>query len=184
VAHQADYAYSAFGAGAGSRLFEVTQLGFDSKPIERLTVDQMDKRLTTWRWAGEGEPSCWIPWGEQKIKLWRTPSGTDSIYIEGFEVADPANFNADNHIPAIHVTDHELLAAEAALIVLPRMAADEPRGTAARAQILREKVDKGYAAARKRIHGTGGQTIIFGRNSDLTTGDDSMVLSETVVNIV
>ena len=169
---------------AGERMFEVTYVAFDTtrydSALARRTADWMDTRAPGWRWDSPGTPEVWLPDGERMIRLWRPPDSALAIYVEGYETPDPTLFDADTDSPDVHEDDHHLLSIKAALSALPR---DIDTAAAVRVQMFTAEYEAGLKGARKRIHGTGDEEIIFARHAGVPGTRDYLTVSPDIVNI-
>jgi hypothetical protein len=168
AAQPTDWVHSA-GIGAqspGDRLIEVNTVFWDTesskRQLTRSTVDQMDKMSMVWRWSESGDPNYWLPAGERTISVWRPPSTADLIYAEGDETPDPLLFDSDTDTPDIHEDDHQLLGIKTALLAIPRNIGQE---AIARMQVFEQEWQVGCKRAYRRIHNSGNEVIIVGRNA-------------------
>jgi hypothetical protein len=151
---------------AGTRLFEISLVAFDSKPLRFKSVSQMDaergaaNRSDTWRWTDSGQVLYWVPWEEQTFRLWRTPDAASSIYLEGWETPDADYFAEDTDTPDIDESDQLLIPMYAAMIPQLRDAKSELKLSLT---VFGPQVIAGWKAARKRIHGSVSESLVFGR---------------------
>ena len=110
------YTFADFG-DAAKRIFEVTMVGYGTTALAQVDEGYLSGLNPHWQFAGNGIPTCFLPYGELQFRIYPTPSGTSSITLSGVVTPDPENFNADDDIPAIHEGDHWLIAVWAALLV-------------------------------------------------------------------
>lgn len=170
------YEMAEFGASsAGARIFEITHLAYDDVPLVQRSMPWLDKFYNRWRTNGNGTPVYWLPWGDGKIRLYPKPATAGTIYLEGFEVPDPAAFDADTESPALHPDDQPLIAIYAAMLV----AVGSPDDNSMRATYLWPMWESGITAAKTRIQESG--IIIVGRwkNTHIDTDpsvDDTVTL--------
>ena len=153
---------------AAERLFDLNCVAFDESRLERKNVAWLDACDSKWRFADNGTPRVWIPWGERKIRLYKPPSATSNIYIEGWETPNPRLFDGDADTPPIEESDHNLIAMYAAVVVTIRGSKDE---MLVRQSALYPQLEAGWRRAYQRIHNTGDSTVIFGRGTNLPTND-------------
>jgi len=165
--------------GAGSRLFKLSLVAFDSKPLVCKSRPQMDtESANTWRWNSTGTPHNWIPWGERQIRLTPAPNVASNIFIEGWETPDLADFAEAADEPLIEETDCLLIAMYAAAVPQLRDAQSELELAST---IFGPRIIEGWKNARKRIHGSENTDIIFGRYSSVQPRVGRM--SDSITNI-
>lgn len=171
------YAYSEF----ADRLFDIRCVGFDTKMLDFTTADELDAMYKDWRFETTGTPQFWMPWGTNTIRLYKTPDGTETIQVEGFETHDPADFDSDtDYPPLIPVEDHGLLAYGAAMMVVLR-GIDKPE-IQARAQAIEQAWTGGLQKAARKAQQAHKADIQVGKWADMHTSDWPNV-SETIINI-
>lgn len=170
------YAYSVFGtSSAGKRIFELRYVAYDETRLGRRTLDQLDREESNWRWNGNGTPRYWLPYGESTLMLYPTPSGTDNIYIEGWQAPDLTAFDAGTDEPLIHLSDRYLLALRGAIWVAERLVNVKNN---LRYQMYETQYRQGIKEADMRINGQG-HTTIFGRESE--SGGSRLNISSTIL---
>lgn len=166
-------------ATLGSRVFEIKTLAYNSVTLTAVNENWLDNNYTNWRFNDNGTPRLWVPWGERGFRLYPKPSGTDNIYLEGYEIPELGAFDADSDVPDIHIKDHELLAVYAAIMVT---VADPTNENQIRGSVLAPMWESGINAAKKRISGTGQFYTVMARNKKrnigrFTVDDDITLLS-------
>lgn len=172
-----EYLYSVF----GTRLFEIRCVAFDGDMLKFITSDELDQQWRDWRFESSGTPQYWMPWGNRKLKLYRTPDSTDNIYVEGYETHNPTDFDTDaKYPPGIPAEDHGLLAYGAAMMVVLR-GIDKPE-IQARAQAIEQAWAAGLQDAARKAHQAHKTDLVVGKWADMNTSDWPNV-SETIINI-
>lgn len=178
TADQEEYAYTAFHADA-ARIFDISYISYDGDPLTRINRGNLDRIDSKWRTAASGTPRYWLPWGDKKIRIYKPPSGTLNLYLEGWETPASTVFDGDSDTPPIDVTDHPIIAKYAAVLGTIRDVTDENQ---MRQNVLYKEVLAGWQAAYKRIHGIGDETIIFGRNAG-SEPDYTLPYNTSITNI-
>jgi hypothetical protein len=164
VAQPAAWQHSAGTAAqtAGDRIFAIEVVTFNERELDRQTADWLSSYDTKWRTRESSTPDVWIPWGEKRLRMWKTPNSTDDIYLEGYATPDPLSFAKDTDTLSIEEDDQFLVPMFAAVMVQLRGSQDE---ALVKASMFGPQLEAGWKAAHKRIHGIGGGEIIFGRGA-------------------
>lgn len=152
-----------------ARIFDITCVAYNSVQLIPATESYLDGLDPNWRWETDSTPVYWMKWGDGRIKLYPPPSGTQDIYIEGFQTPDMADFNDDLDSPTIHVDDHRLIAVWAAMLVLTR---GSESAMAERAPILMQMWQEGIDKAKARMTTLPEASLTTGAISgNITLGD-------------
>lgn len=122
------------GVGAysgGSRLFDIDYIEYGGEPVNPVTKDQLQKLRPRWRSQAKGTPIMWGNWADRTLFIHPAADSTKTIYAEGYELPDLGLFSAETDQPPILAVDHELLAIDAAILVIIRRGVSEEqlRGT-------------------------------------------------------
>jgi len=150
----------------GERIFEVGAMEYADVRLERRDVAYLDKYLSTWRSADGGTPGVWIPDGAGAIRLWRTPTGTDTIRIAGWETPEQETFEDDASVPDCPVEDAYLIPLWACILFTSKSVTET---NAARQSAFYPEWHDGITKAHKRIYGAGYDPIL-GRYGEAETG--------------
>ena len=172
---QAVYPYSDFGtSGAGARMFEVRALWYNQQPLEQLTLDELDRRNSLWRFDASGTPAFWVAYGESQILFHHKPGSAGSIFIEGWETPDLDTFSADTDEPTnIHVSHRELIAYAAALRMVERIVNQENN---LRYQYMVDRYKRGITSAHRNINTPGGRLTVVGGRATPGRGVQSIIM--------
>jgi len=163
VSGQSVYARSAFPTGA-SRIFDLYLVTFDGSTLIPTSVENLNSLNQNWRTATSATPRYWMPWNDTDIRLYPTPSTTDNIIIEGFQLPDYTYFDADtDEPPGVNIADHDALTLYAAMLVTIGEPTDE---NAARQSTLYTLWTSKLAKARARVSGKKNVKTIMGRRLD------------------
>ena len=175
IAAQAVYDYSTFDTGTPVRLFEIYAAKYNGSSIRVLTLEELESMRATWRDDSAGSPSCLVPWDEKRFKVFPTPSGTDTIYVEGWLIADLSTFTEDNDEADVHQSRAMVLGAGTAVIAAIRFA-DVPSQQVQKADCYGIWTE-GTKNARREVHGVSVPVVGGSRQSVGGFGTNAPLLS-------
>jgi hypothetical protein len=163
-----------FSTGSGARIFDPYYLAYDSKTLKQVDRSDVDRANPDWRFLANAEPVNWFKFGEGKIRLYRKPSAIKVITVEGYATPDHGDFELDDDVPDIHVSDHQLLGLWVAILATVRYPGDENQ---LRASTLYPFWQGGVKAAKSRITKSTSICTSIGSGEDIlsryTPGDFS-----------
>lgn len=145
---------------AGSRIFEPKIIAYDSNVLKAVNEDFLAKQNANWQFADASTPNYWTQFGIDKFKLYPKPSGTDNIYIEGYEYPDLGAFDADDDESLLGSNHDDVIAIGAAIMVT---VSDPMDANERRQSILYPMYQNGVAAIKARAFAANKQDTIINR---------------------
>lgn len=148
----------------GERIFDLWHVEYDDSELIRASVHDLDRYLNTWRSADGGTPSHWLPWGAQTFRLWRTPTGTDTIRIDGWETPDEGAIASDADTFDCDDADAEgVIALWGCILATVKFPNDE---NALRRSPFYEQYVDACKTAYRRIHNSGDGNVQLGKYAE------------------